>query len=156
KWRNVSPSDPAIQLIRPLLDLPKSELLRYANEKQVPFREDSSNRSLAFPRNRIRRQLLPLLRRWYQPALDKTVLRTMNIIGAEADFVNQAATAWLKWCRKSAAARKHSSRIGRKSPDFDFGLWTCFDRLPVAVQRRCIQLQLLNLEIEPAYDLVEA
>ena len=30
-----------------------------------------------------------------------------------------------------------------------------FDELPVAVQRRCVQLQLLRLGIEPDFELVE-
>src|SRR5207253_8578790 len=96
KWKNRSPSDPAIELIRPLLDLSKSELCDYAEEKRIHFREDQTNQYLDFRRNRIRNELLPLLRRSYQPALHKTVLRTMEIIRADTDFVNQTAMHWLE------------------------------------------------------------
>jgi len=95
KWRTPSPSDPEIALARPLLDLPKAALVAYAAECDVPYREDASNATLDFRRNRIRHELLPLLRRKYQPALDKTILRVMDIVGADADFAAQAAREWL-------------------------------------------------------------
>jgi tRNA(Ile)-lysidine synthase TilS/MesJ len=48
------------------------------------------------PRNRVRNELLPLLQRRYQPALAKTVLRLMEIVGAEADLVGETARQWLR------------------------------------------------------------
>jgi len=70
KWRNPSPSSPKIELIRPLLDQPKSALKSFAAEMKIPFREDATNALLEIQRNRIRHELLPLLREKYQPALD--------------------------------------------------------------------------------------
>ena len=51
------------------------------------------------PRNRIRNELLPLLRKKYQPGLAKTVLRLMEIVGAEADvdWRNGATMAERNW-----------------------------------------------------------
>src|SRR5205814_10548712 len=43
KWRNPSPSDPKIELVRPLLDQPKSALRAYAAQRKIRFREDASN-----------------------------------------------------------------------------------------------------------------
>src|SRR5439155_18233268 len=63
KWRNRSPSNPQIELVRPLLDLPKAPLREFAIQKHIKFREDASNKCLDFRRNRIRHELLPLLRR---------------------------------------------------------------------------------------------
>ena len=132
KWRNPSPSDSQIQLVRPLLDQPKSALAEFAAQKKIRFREDATNALLDIQRNRIRHELLPLLRRSYQPALNKTVLRTMDIIGAEAQFVTEQAAEWLQQKRRRP-----------------------FQELPMAVQRRCLQLQLLQLGIAGDYELVE-
>jgi len=66
KWRSSSPGDDQVALARPLLDLPKEVLQEFASQRRIPFREDASNRSLDFQRNRIRHELLPLLRRHYQ------------------------------------------------------------------------------------------
>ena len=139
KWRNPSPANSQIELARPLLDQPKSALSAYAASRKIPFREDASNASLDIQRNRIRHKLLPLLRRKFQPALDRSILRLANIIGAEAEYVTQTAEEWLK---------------KKNRPPFQ--------KLPVAVQRRCIQLELrsaraglLPQKIPVDFDLVE-
>ena len=72
KWRSPSPADKTISLVRPLLDFSKAELEQYARENKIRYREDATNLSPDFLRNRIRHELLPLLRRHYQPALNKT------------------------------------------------------------------------------------
>jgi tRNA(Ile)-lysidine synthase len=146
KWRNPSPSDPDIELVHPLLDQPKAVLLEYAAEQGIRYREDASNAALDFQRNRVRHELLPLLRRKYQPALDRTILRVMDIIGEEAEFAAEAARGWLgRMESPKAEGRRPIGRLAR----------IAFDGLPVAVERRCVQLQLLNLGIVPDFELVE-
>lgn len=46
---------------RPLLGLSREELLGYLRAQNLVWREDASNQSLAFMRNRLRHRLLPLL-----------------------------------------------------------------------------------------------
>ncbi len=54
-------------LVRPLLDCGRSELERYAHERQLQWIEDPSNQSLAHARNYLRHQVLPALQaRWPQ------------------------------------------------------------------------------------------
>ncbi len=57
--------------VRPLLTFRRSDLESYAREKSVPHREDHTNRDERFFRNKIRRQLLPLLRKDYDPQIDR-------------------------------------------------------------------------------------
>ena len=179
KWRNPSPSDPTIELVHPLLDQPKAVLLEYAAEQGIRYREDASNAALDFQRNRIRHELLPLLRGKYQLALERTISRVMDIVGEEAEFAAEAARGWLAQWRKRGA-RGHLVRFGRRmftgAPEWLRGVEsgqdvrapgavsgsagplqsaTPFDELAVAVQRRCVQLQLLNLGIVPDFELVE-
>ena len=54
------PSLPLV--VRPLLPFGRAEILAYADARGLDHVEDSTNGSLAFRRNRIRHQLLPLLR----------------------------------------------------------------------------------------------
>ena len=49
KWRNPSPSDPDIELVRPLLDQPKAALVEYAAEQGIRYREDASNARAGLP-----------------------------------------------------------------------------------------------------------
>jgi tRNA(Ile)-lysidine synthase len=135
KWRSPSPADPGITLVRPLLDCSKAEVLAFARERKIKFRDDATNFSTDYLRNRIRNELLPLLRKKYQPGLDKAVLRLMNIVGAEAEFVAAAATAQI---------RNPQSAIQNR-----------FDTLPVAVQRRVLQQRLAALGLLPDFELIE-
>ena len=160
RWRSPSPSGPEVTLVRPLLDCSKHTLRQYAIERKIRFREDATNRSLDVQRNRVRHTLLPLLKREYQPGLEKTVLRVMDILGAESDFVNAAAQSWLLGREnRLTAERSHVGAPNRgEAPLADF-LSGCeagsFETLPVAVQRRCVQLKLIRLGIAPEFDLVE-
>jgi tRNA(Ile)-lysidine synthase len=160
KWRSPSPGNPKVALVRPLLDQPKAALRRWAASRKVPFREDASNAHLDIQRNRIRHELLPLLRRQYQPALHRTILRLMDIIGQEAAFAAQEAREWLAhWSSASGEQNEAGSEGlglgGREAEGAGRRAATPFVELPVAVQRRCIELQLLAQGLEPGYELVE-
>lgn len=48
-------------VIRPLIMLTRQEIVTYANEKNISFVEDSSNNSLKYLRNKIRKDLLPIV-----------------------------------------------------------------------------------------------
>ena len=131
RWIGALPNHSQIRLVRPLLNLPKSVLKEYAATMSLCFREDASNADLDFRRNRIRHELLPLLRKSYQAGLDSVVTRTMNILSAEADCVGDLARQWMK----------------ARQPDFG--------SLPVAVQRRALQSQLYAAGIIPDFVQIE-
>ena len=132
KWQSPSPSNPKITLARPLLECPKAALLAWARAEKIPFREDATNAHLDIQRNRIRHEFIPRLAKKYQPALARVVLRQMDILGAEADFVSECARRWLKAKRRPA-----------------------FASLPVALQRRCLQIQLAENKVRPNFELIE-
>jgi tRNA(Ile)-lysidine synthase len=134
KARSPSPVDNKITLVRPLLEFSKAELLAFARENKIRFRDDATNFSNDFLRNRIRNELLPLLRQRYQPAVDRTVLRLMDLAGAEAEFV------------AGVAARIATHKLKIQKP---------FDGLPLAIQRRILWRQLVGLGIRPEFELVE-
>ena len=119
-------------LARPLLDIPRAELRDSPRKQALHFREDATNASMDIQRNRIRHELIPLLTRHYQPALARVILRVMELVGAEAEFVAHA--------RPGMAER-------RTAPSFD--------RLPVARATARLHQQLLELELAPDFDLIE-
>lgn len=152
KWRNPSPSDASVELVRPLLGTPKAALRRCATAHGLAWREDATNALVEFQRNRIRHRLLPWLRRNFGGAPEKTVARLMEIVGAESEFVAQAAEAWLA---HRIAASRASRRAGPAGDQSHLVSHMPFDGLPVAVQRRCLQLQLLRLRLAPDFELIE-
>lgn len=132
RWDSPSLANPSVALIRPLLGVPKADLLDYAEEFGVAFREDASNRRLDTQRNVIRRRLVPLVRRFLQPALHSAMPRLMTMLGDEAAFVREAAQQW------------RSSRRRER-----------FEALHPAVQRQVIRAQLGELGVLPTFELVE-
>lgn len=137
KWVGVSPANPEIKLVRPLLTCAKAELGAYAFDQRVAFREDRTNACTDMLRNRIRHKLLPLLRKSYQPAFDVVVTRLMEILRAEDEVVREIAA--------EALAR---TKQARNAP-------AVFNGLPRAVQRRLLRSQLVRLGIAPEFDVVE-
>jgi tRNA(Ile)-lysidine synthase len=61
------------KIVRPLLFAPRTEILQYAREHDVRFREDSSNSHVKYARNRIRLNVLPEL-----TTLNPSLLTTMQ------------------------------------------------------------------------------
>jgi len=77
-------------MLRPLLDVAKEDIQRYANQHALHWIEDPSNQSCDFDRNYLRNQVVPLLKqRW--PSLDKTVARSARHCGDAAQLLNDRA-----------------------------------------------------------------
>lgn len=57
-------------IIRPLLPFSRAEILGYAMENQLEWREDSSNSSTKYLRNKIRHQVIPILKEINPSLLD--------------------------------------------------------------------------------------
>ncbi|MHA7109312.1 tRNA lysidine(34) synthetase TilS [Sunxiuqinia elliptica] len=79
------------RLVRPLLFASRNDLVAYANEKQVPYREDSSNKEFIHQRNLIRHQVLPLLET-INPAFKVNAAKTAAIL-KETELVFNARIA---------------------------------------------------------------
>lgn len=66
-------------LIRPFLDVRRSEVREYLCERGIAWREDSSNQSPRFARNRIRAKLLPQLEREWNPQLTEALANLADV-----------------------------------------------------------------------------
>jgi tRNA(Ile)-lysidine synthase len=76
--------------VRPLLDVTRSEIVEYAESRQIAFREDRSNADRRFLRNRIRHELLPLLAT-YNPLISRTLGATAAILAADDEVLSTRA-----------------------------------------------------------------
>lgn len=144
-WTSPSPADHRLTLVRPLLDVAKADLAAFARGEGLRHREDTSNRSTDFLRNRVRHELLPLLRRRFQPALETVVLRLMEILRDESDCVGKLAADW-----EATPARPSRGR-GSRAVAAPAG----FVALPRAVQRRILQRELLRVGLPPDFERIE-
>jgi tRNA(Ile)-lysidine synthase len=73
-------------LVRPLLDIDRSEVLEFLGGRGIGWREDSSNASFRFARNRIRHHLLPLLQREWNPAVVEALAATAEWARDEEEY----------------------------------------------------------------------
>lgn len=73
-------------LVRPLIEIERPEILRFLGDRAIAWREDASNATLDFARNRIRHQLLPQLVREWNPALADTLAHTADLSLAEEAY----------------------------------------------------------------------
>ena len=81
--------------IRPLIRCTRTEILAYLKKHHLSFREDSSNASLSFDRNRIRHRIMPLLKE-LNPSLEETISRTLRIGDALNSSLDSEAAELLK------------------------------------------------------------
>ncbi len=130
RWRSASPTDKAIHLARPLLNVARAELEAFAREQSVRWREDRTNLSPDFLRNRVRRELIPLLEKHYQPGVRKNVLRLAELLRAESDFLAEATA-------EAISTRR------------------AFEQLPIAIQRRALQQQFFKLGLSADFKTIE-
>jgi tRNA(Ile)-lysidine synthase len=86
------------RIIRPLLDVGRSDILAFLRRERLTYRLDSSNESPLFLRNRIRNELIPGLAVNYNPRLIAGLCQTAGIIRREDDYlrgvVRQIISRW--------------------------------------------------------------
>ncbi|UCH51429.1 MAG: tRNA lysidine(34) synthetase TilS [Chloroflexota bacterium] len=93
-----------LELVRPLLDIARQETSEYCQRYNLAPRSDSSNASLSFMRNRVRLELLPVLRN-YNPSIDDALLRMADIARDDISFIQeQASLLWKELARKDDEA----------------------------------------------------
>ncbi len=118
-------------VIRPLLDITREETTSYCQEHQLAPRIDSSNLSLSFFRNRLRLQLLPLLRQ-YNPSVDQALLRLADIAKEDSALIEQQASGlWDEVARQE----NNTIYLDRKQ----------IASLPIALQRHLLRAAVTRL-----------
>jgi tRNA(Ile)-lysidine synthase len=82
------------RLVRPLLAITRAETAAYCRARGLAWREDPSNASDAFARNRVRHELLPALRSVH-PAAEENVRRTAELLREEAAVLDEVVAGVL-------------------------------------------------------------
>ena len=83
------------RLVRPLLGVWREETEAWCAGAGLPWREDPSNASDGYARNRARHRLVPALRELH-PAAERNVLRTLELLRDEAAVLDAAVAAALE------------------------------------------------------------
>jgi tRNA(Ile)-lysidine synthase len=95
--RGIAPRRPlvtGVEVVRPLLEVSRTDVLAFLASEGQAFRQDSSNLDLRYTRNRIRHELLPQLARDYNTGI-VAVLCQLAELATAAYFVDQEEAAAL-------------------------------------------------------------
>ncbi len=75
------------RIVRPLLPFSRDEILEYAQENQLGWREDTSNSDTRYLRNQIRKEIAPKLKKLHLTFL-QNFLRTQNHLLQSKELLN--------------------------------------------------------------------
>lgn len=132
------------QVIRPLLDVARSELQDFLRAKQETWREDATNLDRTIPRNRIRHAVMPELRAINAQA-DAALARAAEILRGDDEFLERLANAAFLRCVQVDGERETVTLDESE-----------FAKLPVALARRVARYALETANPSRSYGLEEA
>jgi tRNA(Ile)-lysidine synthase len=131
-------------VIRPLLDVTRSELQHFLRAMHETWREDATNLDRDIPRNRIRHAVMPELRAINAQA-DSALARAAEILRGDDEFLERLANA--------AFLRSVQVDEDRETVTLDASE---FAKLPVALARRVARYALETANPSRSYGLEEA
>jgi tRNA(Ile)-lysidine synthase len=83
------------EIVRPLLGVRRHELEEYLTDRKQSWREDSTNADAKFTRNRLRRLVMPLLEREFNPSVVDSLTELAEIARDEEDYWENEISGWL-------------------------------------------------------------
>lgn len=128
-------------LVRPLLTLTREETERYCRESGIEARHDPSNDQLHATRNRLRHELMPLLRE-VNPRISRALNRLAESAARDTDFIEAAAE--IEW-------RRHA-QFGDDAITFDRA---AIAELHPAIAARLLRRAAVHLGGSPESDRID-
>ncbi|HPK53312.1 MAG TPA: tRNA lysidine(34) synthetase TilS [Smithellaceae bacterium] len=122
--------------IRPLLEVSREEIIKFLTESGIAYRRDSSNESSVHARNKIRLELLPYLKKEFNPKIDETLAQMAEILREENELIRACTAKALK----STCIKRQRNRILLNVEYMNL--------LPVALQRRVLKELLETFAIQ--------
>ncbi len=119
-------------IVRPMLGFTRLQTLQICNELGAVPRCDASNLDPHYSRNRIRTELLPTMRAYYNAGVDDALLRFADVLQAEDEFVSSLARDMFAQC-----AELHGNHVLMNS--------AALLAHPRAIQRRMLRLAVEHL-----------
>jgi tRNA(Ile)-lysidine synthase len=97
-------------VVRPLLGVRRAELRTYLRSKKQTWREDATNRDTTRMRARIRKKLLPLLEKQFQPAVVGHLATLAELASEDEAFLGALVDDFMRRCvEKGAGSAKIST-----------------------------------------------
>ena len=75
-------------IVRPCLNINRYEIKNFCNFLKLPVYPDKTNQLIKYSRNRIRKQILPIFRFYFNPQIDKILCQFIEILNKDYYFLN--------------------------------------------------------------------
>lgn len=124
-------------IVRPMIDIERSEIEEYCERHNVEYLNDSTNLSTKYSRNKIRLKVVPVLKE-INPSFEQSAYRMMKSLADDRDYLNSQA-------RQSYRRCLNDSKL-------DLEL---LNALPPAVKSRVIAIYLEENNIAVDYNTVQ-
>ena len=138
--RNPDIDGASVKLVRPLLEVWRHETLEFCQTRAISIWDDPFNRDLNHPRNRIRRELLPLLKEHFNPQVELALTRTADILAGQADDMSARGETLISQAYRENPPRLDCHHLGKAS---------------VALQRQAIRRFLRMHALSSQFEQVE-
>lgn len=125
------------KIIRPLLDIPREQILKYLAEKGMDYRVDETNYDIRFLRSRVRHRILPILEKQIHPNIQEQMGRLADIIRTDDTYLQQKAREVLQSVQQNFRGRPALIKAQ-------------LDDLPLALRRRTVREFLRSLRGDTA------
>lgn len=133
------------RVVRPLLDIQRSEIVGYLQGRQEEFRLDSTNFQPVYLRNRIRQDLIPQLKK-YSPGIVSVLTRQAHILRDDHAFLEELADeAFQRACVSDVTGERQFDRLALLG-------------IPLPIRRRVVRQSLQQVAGNaqgPRFDMVE-
>lgn len=146
------PLTEGVQLVRPLLNVTRTETFQFCQEQNLPIWEDAYNQDLKFVRSRIRQELLPYLRKHFNPQVETALAQTAELLRADVEYLENAAQSLGQQAMASVSEdeqdteRRANLRLNR----------SILQQAPLALQRRVMrQFLAIAQPAAPSFEQIE-
>jgi len=141
-----------LQLVRPLLEVSRSETFGFCQDQHLPIWEDAYNQDLKYARNRIRQELLPYLKTNFNPQVEKALAQTAELLRADVEYLENCAQE----LRQQAMAREDLETTSKEYTPPRLNRLV-LQPASLSLQRRVIRQFLKDAQKSaPSYEQIEA
>lgn len=119
-------------IIRPLLDVSKSEILNYLDENDIDYVTDETNFVADVQRNKIRLEMLPYIQENFNSSISESIYRTVNILKDSKEIIDDVTNF------------KYKKLVNQENGEYFIDV-NLFEREKKSVKRNIIRKLLIEL-----------
>lgn len=151
------PLTPDLQLVRPLLDIVRTETFEFCQQQHLLIWEDSYNQNLNYARCRIRQELLPYLKTHFNPQVETALARTAELLSADVEYLENMAQELRQQATIAPSDHEQNIETDKSSPYDTLQLNRLVLRqASLSLQRRVIRQVLKDVQPSaPSFEQIE-